>query len=106
MAKIIFKAHDGTVTEVEGREGLSIMQHAVSNNVPGIVAECGGALSCATCHVYVDPDWQQRLDPPGGMEKDMLDFVAEPRPNSRLSCQIKFTPALDGIVLHTPESQY
>ena len=106
MAKIIFKAFDGTVTEVDGKEGLSIMQNAVGNSVPGIDAECGGALSCATCHVYIEEDWVDRIDPPKDMEKDMLEFVVEPRDNSRLSCQIKMTEALDGIVLHTPESQY
>ena len=106
MAKIIFEAFDGTVTEVDGKEGLSIMQNAVGNSVPGIDAECGGALSCATCHVYIEEDWVDRIDPPKDMEKDMLEFVVEPRDNSRLSCQIKMTEALDGIVLHTPESQY
>jgi 2Fe-2S ferredoxin len=106
MAKIIFKASDGTVTEVTGKEGLSIMQIAISNGVPGIDAECGGALSCATCHVMIDPQWQEKLEPAKAMEQDMLEFVVDPTANSRLSCQIKMTEALDGIVIHTPESQY
>jgi len=106
MAKIIFKAHDGTVTEVEAREGLTIMQNAVSNGVPGIDAECGGAMSCATCHVYIDDAWSGRAGAAGDAERDMLEFVVEPRDTSRLSCQIKMTAELDGIVVHTPESQY
>lgn len=106
MAKIIFKANDGTETEVEVREGVTLMQAAVSNGVPGVDAECGGALSCATCHVYVDEAWQDRIEPASAMEKDMLEFVIEPRANSRLSCQIKVTDELDGMIVHTPETQY
>lgn len=106
MVKIKFIAHDGTETEIEADEGTSIMQAAINNGVPGIDAECGGALSCATCHVFFDPDWNEKLGEPQGMEKDMLEFVVEPRPTSRLCCQIKITEELDGIVVHTPESQY
>ena len=82
------------------------MLAAVNNNVPGIVAECGGACSCATCHVHVDPDWYDRLPPPQDMEKDMLEFAIDPDETSRLSCQISITEELDGLVVRTPESQY
>jgi 2Fe-2S ferredoxin len=106
MAKITYIAADGTVTEVEAGNGLSVMQAAVSNGVPGIVAECGGACSCATCHVHVAPEWYVRLVPPADMEKQMLEFVVDPRDTSRLGCQIKITDELDGLVVHTPASQY
>jgi 2Fe-2S ferredoxin len=106
MPKVTFIAADGTRTEVDAMNGLSLMQAAVNNGVPGIVAECGGACSCATCHVHVEPDWFDRLPPPEGMEKDMLEFVMEPKPTSRLSCQIKVSDALEGLVVHTPKSQY
>ncbi len=106
MAKIKFIAHDGTETDVDAEEGMTIMQAAVNNGVPRIDAECGGALSCATCHVFFDPEWSEKLDEPRSMEKDMLEFVVEPRETSRLCCQIKMTDELDGIVVHTPESQY
>ena len=106
MARIIFIASNGAKTEVEAQNGISVMQAAVNNGVPGIVAECGGACSCATCHVHVDPDWFARLPEPQGTEKDMLEFVIDPQPTSRLSCQIKITEEFDGLVVHTPASQY
>ena len=106
MAKIKFVAHDGTITEIEAGPGTTLMKTAVNNGITGIVAECGGAMSCATCHVYFDPEWSGKLDAPQPMEKEMLEFVIGPRPTSRLSCQIKITDALDGIVVHLPESQY
>ena len=106
MPRIKYIAHDGTVTEVEAQSGLSVMQAAVNNGVPGIVAECGGACSCATCHVHVAPEWFSRLPPPQGTEKDMLEFAIDPRNTSRLSCQLKITDELDGLVVHTPASQY
>ena len=108
MTSIKFIAHDGTETEVQVDAGtdLSIMQAAVNNGVPGIDAECGGALSCATCHVHFDQEWYDRLPQPAPMEKDMLEFVIDPVATSRLCCQIKITDALDGIVIYTPESQY
>ena len=104
--KIKFVAHDGAVTEIEAEEGTTIMKVAVANGVTGIVAECGGAMSCATCHVYFDPEWSARLDAPQTMEKEMLEFVIAPHPTSRLSCQLKVKDELDGIVVHLPESQY
>ena len=106
MAKIRFIGHDGTETEVDASEGVTIMQTAVSNGVAGIDAECGGALSCATCHVFFDPEWSSKLEEPKAMEKDMLEFVVDPQESSRLSCQIKMSEELDGIVVRTPESQY
>jgi len=106
MLKIIYIAHDGRETDVETDAGTTIMKAAVDNGVDGIVAECGGAMSCATCHVYFDPDWSCKLDEPQKMEKEMLEFVIGPHETSRLSCQIKMKEELDGIVVHLPESQY
>ena len=106
MPKITYIAFDGTETTVEAKEGMSVMQTAVNNGVDGIVAECGGACSCATCHVYVDEGWFDKLPEALAMEKEMLDFVMSPQPTSRLSCQIKVTAELDGLVVNTPESQY
>lgn len=106
MARIKYIAADGAETEVEAANGLSVMQAAVNNGVQGIVAECGGACSCATCHVHVDPEWFAKLPPPEDMEREMLEFVIDPADTSRLSCQIKITDDLDGLVVHTPASQY
>ena len=106
MPKITYIAFDGTETTVDAKEGMSVMQTAVNNGVDGIVAECGGACSCATCHVYVDEGWFDKLPEAQAMEKEMLDFVMSPEPTSRLSCQIKVTGELDGLVVRTPESQY
>lgn len=106
MPKITYIAFDGGETIVDAKEGMSVMQSAVNNGVDGIVAECGGACSCATCHVYVDEEWFDKLPEAQAMEKEMLDFVMSPQPTSRLSCQIKVTAELDGLVVNTPESQY
>ena len=108
MAALKFISADGTETEVQVDPGdeLSIMQAAVNNGVRGIDAECGGALSCATCHVHFSREWHDRLTEAGAMEKDMLEFVVEPKDTSRLSCQIPVTEELDGIEIHIPESQY
>ncbi|HWJ73358.1 MAG TPA: 2Fe-2S iron-sulfur cluster-binding protein [Kaistia sp.] len=105
MAKITYIAFDGTVYDIEAREGTTVMENAVRNSVPGIEAECGGACACATCHVYVDPDWVAATGEPQPMEEDMLDFAQDVQPNSRLSCQIRVTPALDGLIVRIPESQ-
>ena len=86
-------------------EGLSVMEGAIRNNVPGIDADCGGACACATCHVYVDDAWREIVGGPSPMEEDMLDFGYDVRPNSRLSCQIKVTDELDGLVVRIPERQ-
>ncbi len=106
MPKITYIAFDGTETVIDAKEGMSVMQSAVNNGVAGIVAECGGACSCATCHVHVEQEWFDKLPEAQNMEKEMLDFVMSPQPTSRLSCQIKVTAELDGLVVHTPESQY
>lgn len=106
MAKITYIEHDGTEHVIDVKSGLSVMEGAVKNNIPGIDADCGGACACATCHVYVDPAWLPKLAPRQDMEEQMLDFAQEVKPNSRLSCQIKVTPALDGLVVRTPKSQH
>ena len=90
---------------VDAENGATVMEMAIRNNVPGIEAECGGACACATCHVYVDEAWREKVGPPSPMEEDMLDFGYDVRPNSRLSCQIKVTDALDGLVVRIPERQ-
>jgi 2Fe-2S ferredoxin len=105
MPKITFIDPAGTARTVEGAVGATVMETAINNSVPGIEAECGGACACSTCHVYVDEAWRERAGEPAPMEEDMLDFAFDVRPNSRLSCQIKVTEALDGLVVTTPERQ-
>ena len=106
MAKITYVFADGTRRDVDAANGASIMETALRNNVKGIDAECGGCLSCATCHVYVDEAWLAKLPAPDPDETDMLGFVAaEQKPNSRLSCQLKMSEALDGIVVSVQERQ-
>jgi 2Fe-2S ferredoxin len=105
MGTITFIAADGERYEVEADAGITVMQAATSQGIPGIDAECGGSLACATCHVYVEPAWLERLNPPGDTERQMLAFAHEPNDTSRLSCQIRFTDALDGLAVHIPASQ-
>ncbi|MGW2049664.1 2Fe-2S iron-sulfur cluster-binding protein [Streptomyces sp. NPDC001858] len=106
MPTVIFRSPDGTERKVTAGSGTVLMQAAVSHGVPGIVAECGGNASCATCHVYVDPGWSGPAGAPNDVEDEMLDFTAaERRPTSRLSCQIPLSAALDGLVVHVPEEQ-
>ncbi len=105
MTKLTIVAFDGTRHDLDAANGSTVMENAVRNSVPGIEAECGGACACATCHVYVDDAWSERVGPPATMEEDMLDFAFDVRPTSRLSCQIKMTDALDGLVVHVPERQ-
>jgi 2Fe-2S ferredoxin len=106
MVNVVYIDSDGERTELEVQEGWTLMQAAVSQGVDGIEAECGGSCCCATCHVYVDDSFLDRLDPPSEQEHGMLDeTVAERRPNSRLACQIKVTPALEGLVVEMPEVQ-
>lgn len=106
MTKIIFVSADGgTRTEIESDNGSSVMEAAIRNGIPGIDAECGGACACATCHVYVDDEWADKAGSPDPMEEDMLDFAYEVRPNSRLSCQLRVSDELDGLVVHVPERQ-
>ncbi|MBB3975089.1 2Fe-2S ferredoxin [Rhizobium azooxidifex] len=105
MTKLTIVAFDGTSHELEVANGSTVMENAVRNSVPGIEAECGGACACATCHVYVDDAWTSAVGTPEAMEEDMLDFAYDVRPTSRLSCQIKMSDALDGLVVHVPERQ-
>ena len=105
MANITYIDPDGTTRTVEGELGSTVMETAIKNNVPGIEAECGGACACATCHVYVDDAWRETVGAPSPMEEDMLDFGYDVKPNSRLSCQIKVTDELEGLVLRIPERQ-
>ncbi|BAF88217.1 ferredoxin [Azorhizobium caulinodans ORS 571] len=105
MPAITFVSFEGASRTVQAPVGATAMEVAVRNGVPGIDADCGGACACATCHVYVDEAWRAAVGEPEGMEEDMLDFATDVRPSSRLSCQIKITEALDGLVLHTPERQ-
>jgi ferredoxin, 2Fe-2S len=105
MAKITFIDFEGTSRSVEGEVGSTVMETAINNAVPGIEAECGGACACSTCHVYIDDAWRETVGEPSPMEEDMLDFAYGVQPNSRLSCQIKVTEALDGLVVRTPERQ-
>jgi 2Fe-2S ferredoxin len=106
MAKITYIEFDGTEHPVEVRNGLSVMEGAIKNNVPGIDADCGGACACATCHVYVDEAWREKVGGASAMEDSMLDFAEGVEPNSRLSCQIKVTDALSGLIVRMPESQH
>jgi len=106
MPKITYIQFDGTETVVEVKAGLSVMEGAVKHNVKGIDADCGGACACATCHVFVDEAWTGRTGEKSAMEESMLDFAENVEPNSRLSCQIKVTDALDGLVVRLPESQH
>jgi 2Fe-2S ferredoxin len=106
MPTVIFVRADGGREEVAGRNGLSVMRTAIENNVDGIEAECGGCLDCATCHVYVDEAFLGRLAAPSDQEEALLQAVSAPRrDNSRLSCQIKLTDALDGLIVRIPERQ-
>ena len=106
MAKITYVEHDGTEHTVEVKTGMSVMEGAIKNNVPGIDADCGGACACATCHVFVDQAWTSKIEPMQEMEKTMLDFAEGVESNSRLSCQIRVTEALDGFTVRMPKSQH
>ena len=106
MARITFIQPDGTENTVDAEPGMTVMEAAVKNSVPGIAAECGGACACATCHVYVQEEWREATGHPEQMEEDMLDFAFDIRPESRLSCQIKVTEELDGLVVRMPKSQH
>ena len=105
MAKITYIEHGGTEHVVEVANGLTVMEGARDNGIPGIEADCGGACACSTCHVYVDPAWADKLPAKDPMEEDMLDFAWEPKETSRLTCQVKVTDALEGLVVQMPEKQ-
>jgi 2Fe-2S ferredoxin len=105
VVKITYVEHDGREHEVEAENGLTVMEVAVKANVPGIDADCGGACACATCHVYVDEAFLPKVGEPSPMEDSMLDFASERKANSRLSCQIGVSEALDGLKVTIPEFQ-
>ena len=106
MPKITYVTFEGREFVVDAAEGLSLMEAAVKNAVPGIEADCGGACACATCHVYVDEPWLGRLADPTTVENAMLEFVEAAEVNSRLACQLSLTQDLDGLVVRLPKSQH
>ena len=106
MAKIKYIEHNGKEHEIEVSSGLTVMEGAIKNNIPGIDADCGGACACATCHVYINQDWIEKLNPKEDTEEDMLDFAFDVKENSRLICQISVTDELDGLVVNLPEKQF
>ena len=105
MPKITYIEHDGKIHTIEVASGLSVMEGAVQNNIPGIDADCGGSIACATCHVYVKEEWFNKLPKKEDGEEDMLDMAFEPKKNSRLSCQLMVSDQLDGLVVNLPEKQ-
>jgi 2Fe-2S ferredoxin len=105
MAKITYIDFEGTERTFDVANGSSVMQGAIDNGVPGIDADCGGECACATCHVYVEGDWFGKVGDRGEMEDSLLEFAEAPQDNSRLSCQIEVSDALEGLVVRTPEHQ-
>ena len=105
MPKITYKDKDGNSKIIEVENGLSVMEGAIQNDIPGIDADCGGAMACATCHVYVEENWFNKLSKAEDAEIDMIDMAYEPKKNSRLSCQIIINEGLDGLEVTTPEKQ-
>ena len=106
MPQVTYIEHNGTEHRIELEPGKSVMQGAFDNGIPGIDADCGGECACATCHVYVQEPWLARTGTPGEQEASMLSFAATKQDNSRLSCQIPMTEALDGLVVRMPEAQH
>ena len=106
MAKITYIEFNGEQHVVDVKLGMTVMEGAVKHNVPGIDADCGGACACATCHVYVDPAWREKVGERNVMEASMLDFADNVEPTSRLSCQITVTEELEGLIVRLPESQH
>ena len=105
MTKITYKDSQGNSKTIEVEKGLSVMEGAIQNDIPGIDADCGGAMACATCHVYVEENWFNKLSKAEDAEVDMIDMAYEPKKNSRLSCQIIVSDELDGLEVTTPEKQ-
>ena len=105
MPKVSYIALDGVRHEVEVEVGYTVMEGAINNNIDGIVAECGGACACATCHSYIDESWLDKLPPMDDMEDSMLDAAYERRDNSRLTCQIEMNDALDGLVVQVADNE-
>ena len=106
MVKVVFSEHDGNSHEVNAYTGESLMEAAVSNNVPGIDADCGGNCACATCHVFITPEWISKVGERREMENSMLEFSENQKSNSRLACQIKISEEHEGLIVKIPESQY
>ena len=104
MPTIIYTASDGSRHEVEVENGYSVMEGAIDNNIEGIVAECGGACACATCHSYIDAEWLEKLPEMDDMEDSMLDAAFERKDNSRLTCQIEVTDSLDGLIVRVADN--
>ncbi len=105
MTKIIFITHENQKHTVDVQNGLTVMEGAVQNDVPGIDADCGGGMACATCHIYVNEEWLDKLPSKEDGEEDMLDMAFEPKKNSRLSCQITISDDLDGLTVNIPSKQ-
>ncbi len=105
MAKITYIENNGTSHTVDVAEGLTVMEGAVQNNIPGIDADCGGGMACATCHVYVKDEWFDKINKKSEGEDDMIDQAYEPKKSSRLSCQIQVSSDIDGLEVHLPEKQ-
>ena len=105
MPKIIYNTQDKKTHAIEVNNGLTVMEGAVQNDIPGIDADCGGGMACATCHVYVNEEWLDKLPTKEDGEEDMLDMAFEPKSNSRLSCQITVSDELDGLVVNIPSKQ-
>ena len=105
MSKITYKDFQGNTKTIQVENGLSVMEGAIQNEIPGIDADCGGSMACATCHVYVDDKWFEKIPKAEDAEVDMIDMAFEPKKNSRLSCQIIVSEELDGLVVTTPEKQ-
>ena len=106
MSKVTYVESGGEQHVVEVQSGLSVMEGAVQNSVPGIAAICGGACACATCHIYIDEAWRSKTGARNELEESMLEMADDVQPNSRLACQIKMTDELDGLVVHMPDSEY
>jgi ferredoxin, 2Fe-2S len=106
MATITFIESDGTAHAVEARCGWSLMENATKNDVPGIVAECGGSQTCGTCRIYVSDEWQAKMDSPTAGELAIIEFAEDRTPGARLSCQIEMRKCLNGLVVHMPKRQY
>ena len=105
MTKITYITHDSTTHEIDVQNGLTVMEGAIQNDIPGIDADCGGGMACATCHVYVKEEWLNKLNKTEDAEQDMIDMAFEPKKNSRLSCQIVVSDEIDGLVVTTPSKQ-
>ncbi|MFF7061379.1 2Fe-2S iron-sulfur cluster-binding protein [Pseudomonas sp. NPDC008258] len=105
MVKITFVQPDGSSVEVDAKVGGTVMEAAVNNMVKGIDADCGGACACATCHVYISDEWKEKLQAAEVMESDMLEYAYEPDASSRLSCQLRITPEMEGLVIRVPSQQ-